>query len=284
MINHCKPYRCNIFRSVSVVFLILLGFAHASANAHPSSSKHPQIALLGDSMTWIGGDSCQNPTGWSHVLKESGIAGKIDVYARSGASWTNTKSTKRNPQHYTELLHDDNVVYNQAVRLIEKADNSNELPDIIVLFAGANDAWFVTKRPGLYDKEDSDILYSSDTDPAMVTTLEGSINLVVELLQERFPYAHLLFVTPLQMSKTDAESIFRVSDIIERTASKKGHHVLRADKETDINHEQEAQSPKYTYDGVHTNQEGARLLGDYILKFLISYLQNSTTSQLITDN
>ncbi|MDE6561398.1 MAG: SGNH/GDSL hydrolase family protein [Muribaculaceae bacterium] len=230
-------------------------------------------------MTWIGGDSCQNPTGWSHVLKESGIAGKIDIYARSGATWTNTKSTKRNPKHYTELLHDDNVVYNQAVRLIEKADKCNENPNIIVLFAGANDAWFAAKRPGLYDKEDSTIKYASDTDPASVTTLEGSINLVCELLQERFPDATLLFVTPLQMSKTDAETIFKVSDIIDTVASKKGYQVLRADKETAITHEQEAKSPKYTYDGVHTNPEGAHLLGDYILSILIPNLQYSTTSQ-----
>ena len=279
MFNHCKPYKCNIFRGVSVVFLILLGIMYASADTHPSSSKRPKIALLGDSMTWIGGDSCQNPTGWSHVLKESGIAGKIDIYARSGATWTNTKSTKRNPGHYTELLHDDNVVYNQAVRLIEKADKSNENPDIIVLFAGANDAWFAAKRPGIYDNEDSNIQYSLDTDPASVTTLEGSINLVCELLQERFPDATLLFVTPLQMSKTDAETIFKVSDIIDTVASKKGYQVLRADKETAINHEQEAKSPKYTYDGVHTNPEGAHLLGDYILSILISNLQYSTTSQ-----
>lgn len=284
MFNHCRPYIYNIFRHTQVVFLILLGIVYASANTHPTSTKSPKFALLGDSMTWIGGDSCQNPTGWSHVFKESGIAGKIDVYARSGATWTNTKSTKRNPKHYTELLHDDNVVYNQAVRLIEKADNSNENPDIIILFAGANDAWFAAKRPGLYYKEDSNIKYSSDTDPASITTLEGSINLVVTLLQERFPDATLLFVTPLQMSKTDAENIFKASDIIDSTASKKGFQVLRADKETDINHEQEAKSPKYTYDGVHTNPEGASLLGDYILKFLIPYLQNPTTSQLTTDN
>ena len=279
MFNHCKPYKCNIFRGVSVVFLILLVILYASADTHPSSSRCPKIALLGDSMTWIGGDSCQNPTGWSHVLKESGIAGKIDIYARSGATWTNTKSTKRNPGHYTELLHDDNVVYNQAVRLIEKADKCNENPNIIVLFAGANDAWFAAKRPGLYDKEDSTIKYASDTDPASVTTLEGSINLVCELLQERFPDATLLFVTPLQMSKTDAETIFKVSDIIDTAASKKGYQVLRADKETAINHEQEAKSPKYTYDGVHTNPEGAHLLGDYILSILIPNLQYSTTSQ-----
>ncbi|MDE6481065.1 MAG: SGNH/GDSL hydrolase family protein [Muribaculaceae bacterium] len=281
MSNHCIPYKYNILKIHAAVLLILLGIMYASAHSLPSSSNTLKIALLGDSMTWIGGDSCQNPTGWSHILKESGIAEKIDVYARSGATWTNTELTHRNPSHYTEILHDDNVVYNQAIRLIENAEAGNENPDIIILFAGANDAWFASKRPGIYDLEDSNINYSSDTDPAIVTTLEGSINLVIKLLQDRFPHATLLFVTPIQMSKTDAETIFKVSDIIERTASKKGYRVLRADKETDIKHQQEAKSPKYTYDGVHTNPEGARLLGDYILKFLIPLLSPHNIS---TDN
>ena len=284
MINHCKPYKCDIFRIPVAVLLILLGYLFVSADSATSSMPHPKIALLGDSMTWIGGDSCQNPTGWSHILKESGITGAIDVYARSGATWTNTKATKCNPEHYTEVLHDDNVLYNQAIRLIEKSVSRNDDPDFIILFAGANDAWFAAKRPGLYDKEDATVKYDLETDPARVTTLEGSINLVCDILKDRFPDAALLFVSPLQMSKTDAENIFKVSDIIDCTASKKGYHVLRADKETGINHEQESKSPKYTYDGVHTNPDGARLLGDYILKFLIPYLQNSTTSQLITDN
>ncbi len=246
------------------VFLILLGFSYASADSNPSPSQLPRFALLGDSMTWIGGDSCQNPTGWSHILKESGLAGEIDVYARSGATWTNTNTTHRNPSFYSELLHDDNVVYNQAIRLIEKVDSSQDIPDIIVLFAGANDAWFANKRPGIFDSPSSG-KYSLPTDPADVTSLEGSIRLVSDILQEKFPAATLLFVTPLQMSKTDAETIFRVSDIIEKVATEKECPVLRADKESGITHQQEASSPTYTYDGVHTNPAGAQLLGNLIL-------------------
>ncbi len=221
-------------------------------------------------MTWIGGDSCQNPTGWSHFLKESGIAGNIDVYARSGATWTNTNATQLNPSFYSEILHDDNVVYNQAFRLIEDADLTHEHPDLIILFAGANDAWFAAKRPRIFDHDDSIGKYTILTDPSTVTTLEGSIRLICDLLQKFFPNATLLFVTPLQMAKTDAETIFKVSDIIEKTALQKGCHVIRPDKEIEISHEQEEKSPTYTYDGVHTNPKGARLLCNYILKFLLS--------------
>ncbi len=282
MFNHCKPYKCNIHNLILAVFTILLGFSYASAETHSSTVSLPRFALLGDSMTWIGGDSCQNPTGWSQILKESGKAGIIDVYARSGATWTNTRSTQRNSSFYSEILHDDNVVFNQAIRLIEKADSCQEIPDIIILFAGANDAWFAAKRPGIYYGDNSKGNYSLATDPATVTTLEGSIKLVSDILQERFPKATLLFITPLQMSKTDAETIFRVSDIIEKVASQKGCLVVRADKDSGVTHAQEAKSPTYTYDGVHTNPAGARLLGDLILNSLKKL--TTTPFQLTPDN
>lgn len=272
MFNHCIPYKYNIYKILSAVLLILYGILYASAEQAPSPTKLPKIALLGDSMTWIGGDSCQNPTGWTHILKESGRVEKIDVYARSGATWTNTSSTHRNPTLYSEILHDDNVIYNQAIRLIDNADINHEDPDIIVLFAGANDAWFNSKRPGIFDKEDHFVAFTADTDPSSVTTLEGSVRLVCDILQERFPNVTLLFITPIQMAKTDAETIFKVSDIIERTATQKGCHIIRPDKETEINHKQEANSPIYTYDGVHTNPKGARVLGDYILSHLLQKL------------
>lgn len=275
MFIHCRPYRCNIYNFLPAVLAILLGWLYAQEANGTSPADKPRIALLGDSMTWIGGDSCQNETGWSHVLKNSGIASAIEVYARSGATWTNTKATQRNPEHYTELLHDDNVVYNQTIRLIEKADSAHEDPDIIMIFAGANDAWFDSKRPGIYDNEDINVKYSTETDPGSVTTLKGSIRLVSHILRERFPKSTLLFVTPLQMSKTDAETIFKISDLIEKTASENGWCTLRADKETGISHIQEKQSPKFTYDGVHTNPAGAKILGDYIIQHLLG--SNTTT-------
>ena len=270
MFFHCKPYRCNILRVLMAVLTILPVTAYASSADGFTPAIIPRVALLGDSMTWIGGDSCQNETGWSHVLKESGLASTIDVYARSGATWTNTINTKRHPDHYTELLHDDNVVYNQAVRLIERADTSDTAPDLIILFAGANDAWFSSKRPGIFDDDDSEHSVTPDQLPGSHTSMAGSIRLVSEILQEKFPNATLLFVAPLQMSKTDAATIHHVADIIEATAKERGQTTLRADRETGITHEQEAAAPRHTSDGVHTNPSGAKILGDYI----IDHLQN----------
>ncbi|MDE5872152.1 MAG: SGNH/GDSL hydrolase family protein, partial [Muribaculaceae bacterium] len=126
-------------------------------------------------------------------------------------------------------------------------------------------------------------VYDFSTMRSDVTTLAGSVRLVSDLLLTMFPDATLLFVTPLQMSKTDAETVFKVSDIIERAAAEKGGFTLRADKKSGIRHEEEVSEPKYTSDGVHTNPEGARMLGKFILDFLISHL-NSKTDKLSTDN
>lgn len=270
MFFHCNPYKCNTLGLLTAVLTILLGATCASAESGSYAATKPRIALLGDSMTWIGGDSCQNNTGWSHVLRESGLASDIDVYARSGATWTNTRNTRRNPTHYTELLHDDNVVFNQAVRLIERADTADCAPDIIILFAGANDAWFASRRPGIFDRNNDEALSSSSTDPAGTTSLEGSLRLVTDLLHSRFPDATLLFVAPLQMAKTDAETIHLVADIIENTASKKGWITLRADKDLPVTHRQETKSHRFTYDGVHTNPDGARITGNYITHHILT--------------
>ncbi|MDE6786276.1 MAG: SGNH/GDSL hydrolase family protein [Muribaculaceae bacterium] len=276
MFNHCNPYRYHISKLLTAVFLILPGMLYASSHIAHSPTKVKRMALLGDSMTWIGGDSCENPTGWSHILKNSNIAGEIDVYARSGATWTNTSNTKIDTSFYSEVLHDDNVLFNQAIRLIDdqRGIESND-PDYIILFAGANDAWFADKRPGIYAKDES-IQYDSfpsDIKPNEITSLYGSVALVCDMLHLHFPESNLCVVTPLQMSKVSADKIHETSDIIEAAAKSKGCVVLRADKEVSISHEIESKSPIYTYDGVHTNPEGAKILGDFILQnlFLVSH-------------
>lgn len=257
--------------NLSAVFLLLLGFLYCTAADQTySQSGSMKYALLGDSMTWIGGDSCEKATGWSHILKKSGFAHSIGMYARSGATWTNTSKTKKDSSFYSELLHDNNVVYNQAWRLIEDSNNEGfETPDCIIIFAGANDSWFADHRPGIFNDCHTDAIFNEDTDPSTVTNLYGSVLLVCDLLNSRFPNANLIVVTPLQMSKVSAEAIHYTSDIIDAAASSRGCRVLRADKEAGIRHEIESTSPTYTYDGVHTNSEGANLVGNFILSNIL---------------
>lgn len=235
------------------------------------------IALLGDSMTWIGGDSCQNDTGWSYHLRGSGLADRIDVYARSGATWTNSMFTTPNTAYYSELLSPDNVVLNQALRLIESVKTGKSAkPDMIVIYAGANDAWFNHRFTEMFDASGEITvpdLDSADFFFSIPVSLEGSIRYVCEILKSRFPDASLLMVTPTEMTKTDVETVTKVSDIIEKVASDYGADVLRADKVVTIRRDEELRGFLYTKDGVHTNPDGARLLAGYIIEAIRQNLE-----------
>lgn len=273
------------------IILILLASHVVSPFADASKSIIKRIALLGDSLTWIGGDSCQYPTGWSHYLKQNGIAETIDVYARSGATWTNTSNTKPDTSFYSEVLHDENVVYNQVLRLISTiSEDSLATPDCIVIFAGANDAWFSSRRPGIFDSEESDLLtrYSYDSEPSSATSLLTSVALACDLLRQSFPSAHFIAVTPVQMSKVSADVVHKVSDLIEKAAVSRGFEVLRADRNVGIKHNEECNAPKFTYDGVHTNPEGARLLSEYIISKIATEagrrIAKTDSSKHTTDN
>lgn len=257
-----------IYRSL-LLLLLLPSFLTSIAEV-----RH-RFALLGDSQTWIGGDSCQNETGWSHWLKESGIALSIDTYARSGATWTNTPNTQADTAFYSEVLHDNNVIFNQARRLAERVkEGSVSAPTIIIVFAGANDAWFADRRPGIFAQRDSIGEYDSDTLPAQATSLQESVMLTCDLLKRSLPGSRIILVTPLEMSKVGSDVTSKVAEIIESAAKSRGIPTLRADRDIPIRHDEENASPRFTYDGVHTNSSGASEVADFIL----SYIRNPETS------
>lgn len=258
----------NQFRNISLSVLLSLIPAVAAGSG-------VRIALLGDSMTWIGGDSCGNAIGWSHQLKQTGIADAIDVYARSGATWTNTCSTRCDTAFYSEVLHDDNVIYNQARRLIGRVSAGvSVVPDLIIVFAGANDAWFADKRPGIYDSIPDLPEYTLSTKPSDVTSLQGSVALVCDILTQSLPESKIMLVAPLEMSKVPASVTHKVSDIIAGVAAPKGITTLRADRDVDIRHDVEADTPVFTSDGVHTNEAGASLLATYIIRNIENSIKN----------
>ena len=109
------------------------------------------VIIFGDSNTWYGGDNCDKPRGWNKWFKDAFQPATIKSYARSGATWTNTTTTKRNTQENTARLGNDNVIYNQICRLEEAIDSGVQpQPQLILIMAGTNDAWFQKDRPGVF--------------------------------------------------------------------------------------------------------------------------------------
>ena len=256
----------KIYSLLSVVVLLLTACSESDL-----SQKH--IALLGDSMTWYGGDLCELDRGWTYHFRRAANPKSITTYARSGATWTNTDSTIVDTEFYAGILHDKNVIYNQVQRMLLATENGTApTPDIILLYAGGNDVSYSDRRPGIFDLTARAVLeaspYTDDVMPSHVTSLAGSVRLSVELLRENFPDARIVLMTPLEKANKSVEEVHRVGDIIDSIGSGMGLEVWRADRHVNIRHEVEKQQFTYTCDGVHTNPEGAKLIADFVISKL----------------
>ena len=102
-------------RRVLSILLLLVAIASSRAGTHDGND----VVLLGDSNTWLGGDSCDNRRGWSWWFCSCYHPATCVSYARSGATWTNTPSTVRDITGYSETISDNNVIYNQIYRLVD---------------------------------------------------------------------------------------------------------------------------------------------------------------------
>lgn len=255
------------------VLVLMISCTSSATEKTDKSDSIGIIALLGDSMTWIGGDNCEKDTGWSHYLKQKFPNTEIDMYARSGATWTNTESTVGDTEYYSAVLDDENVIYDQVKRLINAVESDgSRYPDVVIAFAGGNDAMFRDKRPCLFAEPepfpDGSLM---DIKPSGVTSLAASVELSCRLLQESFPNAKILLVTPTQLAKTTPDIIHQVSNVITEVGESLGIEVLRADNEVDIKYEIERRKGhRFTYDGVHTNPKGARMIADFIIPHIAS--------------
>lgn len=237
-----------------------------------------RVAILGDSNTSIGGDDCANPQGWTKWFVERFAPSSCRSFARSGATWANTARTKRNIDEDTDRLSDDNVIFNQVCRLFEVCDsNAQAGPDLIIIAAGTNDAWFCAKRPGLFDKTIKQTFASSDgfiTDrkPSMVCSLAESVRLVCEMLMSRLPNAQIILLTPMQTIKAPYERIQKVGNIIEACAHRMSIPVVRQDYCNGVYDVRERTKQLRTTDGTHTSTEGAKRNGYFIANQIAALL------------
>ena len=241
------------------------------------SEGHPNVnvVMLGDSNTWLGGDNCDKSKGWNKWFKDKYAPATCKSYARSGATWTNTNVTKRNLVENTGSISNDNVIYNQVLRLKDAVSKGSQpIPHIIIISAGTNDAWFKDKRPGLYSKSVDEVFmdnsFSTQKNVNLVTSLAESLRYNLAILNEAFPNCKIVLLTPMQSTSVNNSEIFKVSDIIEKCADRMNVKVIRLDKDSCVKRENEMRTKKYTYDGTHTSELGAKnngyLVADRISK------------------
>ena len=179
-----------------------------------------RYAFLGDSNNWNGGVECTKNESWAYWFMQQMRPASCYNYARSGATWTNTSETLRLPMDSTAVLSPQNVIFNQVVRLLRETQLGRPEPDVILIMAGTNDAWFESKRPGIWSMTveqafDMPTDQLAKAEPAQITSLAQSIRLACETLQRAFPTADIVLLTPMQTTKVANDKIARVSDVVE---------------------------------------------------------------------
>ena len=225
-----------------------------------------EVVVLGDSNTWLGGDSCNRDRGWTRWFCEAFRPASCRSYARSGATWTTTPKTVRDVDGYTEKLGDNNVIFNQICRLADDVSAGRQArPTLVIISAGTNDAWFKAARPGALDATAAEML--SDGFPAMMT-LAGAVSRCCGILQESYPGVRIVLLTPMQSTAVSVSDISRAGDIIEDCGRRMGLMVIRQDRDSCVKRAREQRRRCMTTDGTHTSVEGARLNGMMIARRL----------------
>lgn len=252
-------------------------FCPLVVNAYPSVNDL-NIVILGDSNTSIGGDDCSDAHGWTKWFVEKINPKTCRSYARSGATWTNTSRTRYDILEDTSVLSDNNVIYNQMNRLFVACESGQQVsPDVIIIAAGTNDAWFSERRPGIFSTTVEQVFrspfpYASSVKVSSVVSLAGSVRLVCDRLLSRFPNAQLFLLTPMQTVKASYEKISKVGDIIQECGRRMSIPVIRQDHITGVYPARETKSLTMTSDGTHTSADGARRNGFLIANQLAGFL------------
>lgn len=257
---------------IKLLFYLLSIFPLSmSLNAATADGLPQHYVFLGDSMTWLGGDDCDRPKGWTKWFAEGLVAGDCKSYARSGATLSNTNTTKANLKENVGIISDCNTVYNQILRLREAIDaGSQPVPDVIMIGAGANDAWFLKKRPealGMTAKEamllDSAKLVSS---PAEALSIASAARQAVLMLRQTAPDAKIILLAPNQSVSVPAANLTKAAEIIAEVGEEMGIDVIRQDLDGPISAKAEKLKKNLTYDGTHTSEAGGKALGGFLLK------------------
>lgn len=236
-----------------------------------------RIAILGDSITWLSMSS--NPDrGWVTYFRELLKFAEIRNYARSGATWSHTASTQYNITEDTTSISNDNVIYNQLNRLINDVDNNGvTAPDFIFILAGTNDAWYPSSRPDAVADTPASVMSDESVwlnvkSIGSLTSIPKAMRYVAEMIWNKFPDAQVVVTTPLQSTAFTTDRRESIADCIKGSAEYLSWAVIEQDKVCDISRIREHQGYYMTYDGTHTSEAGAKMVGEILASQLTAIL------------
>jgi lysophospholipase L1-like esterase len=212
---------------------------------------------------WISGDSISAMNTWWNVFNTHAFAKSITNLAVSGATWRDKANTvlDGNP---TESSPSSNTISNQVQKLVNNA-GSYPVPDVVIFFAGLNDAYGTP-----YSADNIDQHYISDGAYIPLEDLDrknlaAAIRWSVETVRGLYPYAHVILVAPYQtaLGMRDYSIVSSIRDVIEASAIRLSTPFVDLLKNSGIYgpFESNGAQGRYLADGIHLNGEGRDLVG-----------------------
>lgn len=253
-------------------------------NTNNSEFSNLNVIILGDSITWLGGDECNQSRGWTRWFKEKAQPKNCRSFARSGAKLCSSDTTIEDIEEYVGNSSANNVAYNQLARIraarngtpasTESLGSLDFDPDIILIALGTNDGSAKTSTESTIEEEFSNSSEYANYQPNELTTLEKAIRYICEQFYVLFPNVQIFIITPQQSTWASAKQYFILGDMIEYCCDFLSVNCIRLDKHSGTYRTREGMSEKRkTYDGCHTSEIGAKENGYYIYNQVKSMLK-----------
>lgn|GEM_PF-6311651 len=211
------------------------------------------------------GDSITAGALWRTPFAPLILAKNIDNLAVGGATWRDGANAvlDGNPV----LNGASNMIANQVQKVINNID-SYQIPEIIIFFAGINDSYGTA-----HSAENIDQYYVSGGEYIPLDDLDrkvlaSAIRWSVETVRNLYPYAHILLVTPYQVSigKAGYATLKSTRDVIVESALCLGAPCIDLFNTSGIyrGFEISGAAGRYLSDGLHPNTEGGRVIANRI--------------------
>lgn len=218
------------------------------------------IDFLGDSITeGVGIEDCLDKR-YDNVIKEKCGLAEVCNYGIGGTRLAHQTSPSEKPRF--------------DLCFCGRAYNMNPNADIIVVYGGVND----------FIHGDAHFGEMTDSTPA---TFCGAVEFLMNLLDELYPNAKKVFMTPARcyysdgsvnyevpsnrpMKKSDAKPLKAYVEVIEKRGAEHNIPVLNLYEKLPVNPKFKEDYDKYTVDGLHFNENGHKLIADLLTDFLKS--------------
>ncbi|WP_316812299.1 SGNH/GDSL hydrolase family protein [Pedobacter heparinus] len=276
-------------KTISTVLFFLFFLFSACSNVRGADEEQnkeevpPKSVFEGKNLATFGNSITAAENSWAYQLSAALKFGNLYNGAVGGAIWSKRERTtgsgkKISTQNYNDAdfagisnsnaANPDDLAYqkrinNCAIVHIQKYLDQKAVltPDYIILSYGTND---LSSAAVLGDAEGA--LQEGNLDNLDLNTIAGAVKWCIKALKTKFPNAKLYLSLPLQAeSENRNKDNLKKIDTIKKICDGMSVPYFDCYAESGITQEN---SKQYLRDGLHPNEDGKKIHGDYIIKKL----------------